>query len=328
MPTRRCCLAFVALLFACVPAQAADTRYLPDNADFVAGIDLRQLLHAPLVKKHYSEFMKRYWFPMLRLANQDSEGLLKLVENQERLLQRKYEDADENQRRLQQLQEALTGLVMAFPADAGDDEFLVLFQGRFNAAKVKQFVDFVATTKLLGLTLKVEKHLGFDLYAATLPDGKEQAYFALLDEGHIAFSLSKDYVQETIAKASGKRTTQLKPGLQALFRRVDSKQCIWFVGLIDEEDVKDVVGGLTVTEEVRGSLVVTTTDAETAKDVAREMNEGIAFVQELLAEQAKAQAGLKALIEPLQKVEAKTQGGKVTVSVHVPAGVVEKLMGK
>jgi len=299
-------------------------NYLPDKTELVLAINVRQVLDAPPVKKYAPGLMKEYWLKFLLLANKDNEGLRKLIEDNPGVFQK---DVAKSRESLATLGEHVSTIVVAGLLDGGDDEFLAIVQGRFDAAKAKKLIQWAGDTKFLGLSLKTHKVSGRELYEFSLPKSDGAIFLALADEQHVLFSLSKDWVVEALAKTAGNRKPKLNKGLQALLDKADRKQSLWFIACPPEDDeVESATGGIQIAADVQMEATVAAKSAEAARKLTQEAKDELPELGEELKKLAEDQKELAPLVPLLQKVEVTLQGTGVRLRGQIPAAVLEKVL--
>src|SRR5207244_1357619 len=114
---------------------------------------------------------------------------------------------------------------------ANDDDMLMIFQGQFGAARVKEIMKIVLDSKLLGNGLKMDKAGKHELYSFTIPGAKDAYYAAAVDDKHILAALNKDVLTESLARADRAKKPKLKKEIRALLDRVDTKKTLWAAGI-------------------------------------------------------------------------------------------------
>jgi hypothetical protein len=321
-PIRLLAVAATALALS-VPC-AAFEKYLPDKTELVVAINLRQVLDAPPVKKYAPGLMKEYWLRFLLWSNKDNEGLRKLIEDNPGVFQK---DVAKSPEFLATLGEHVSTFVVAGLLDGGDDEFLAVVQGRFDAGKAKKLVQWAGDTKFLGLSLKTQKVSGRDLYEFSFPKSDGAIFLALADEQHVLFSLSKDWVVEALAKTAGNRKPKLNKGLQALLDKVDRKQSLWLIGYPPKDDeVEGVTAGVRIAADVQMEMTVAAKSAEAARKLTQEAKDELPELGEQLKKLAEDQKELAPFVPLLQKVEVTLQGTAVRLRGQIPAAVLEQVL--
>jgi hypothetical protein len=299
-------------------------KYLPDKTEAVLGISVGQVVEAPPIKNHAPGLIKEYCMKLLLLANQDSKGMRKLIEDNPGVFQ---PDVAASRRLLTDLRENVSAVVVAGTIDDGDDEVLVIVQGRFDAAKVKKLIESIGSTKFLGLSLKTHRVSGRDLYEFNFPNGEDALFFALADEQHLLFTQAKDMALEAMAKAAGKRKPKLNKGLATALTQANRKQSLWFViGPSKDDEVESATGGVRIAADIRMEATIVTKTAEAARRMAEETKDGFAEAGKELKKLAKNQKELAPFVPLLPEVSVTSQGTVVRLKGQIPAAVLDKVL--
>ena len=295
MQQRFPCLALAFLALA-APAHAADyDKYLLDDTSFVVTLNVRQAVAAPLFAKHYQKQV---------------DGLLKMAEVQGELKKAGLDplkDIDRivlvmglssHREEVQAGQNFVAASSGAFP--------LVIVQGRFDPAKFHALAEEgVKETRMKA------HHAGAAKYYETLAGGPTPypKFMAVVDKNMVVFAAHKDEMEDVLAKAAGKKKTQLKhAAMQKLLDQRDPKLTFEVLAshdmvvdtsvesvnmvtkvtrrTLEDHGIESIRGGLTAGDDFNASAVVTCKQAAKAK----ELNQ-------------LAEAGLKTAIDEAGKVE-------------------------
>jgi hypothetical protein len=324
----RWALMFAALFLAAQAPAAEVDKYLLNDTDGVVVLNVKQLVEAPLFKKHYQENLQK-----LIAGNKDVKQAftdlgLDPFKNIERLLV----VHGENSHRLDDK-----------PGGPGKSSLFLIARGKFDTAKIHAKATQFA--KEIPELLKVEKTAAGPIYQLALV---EPFYVAMPDGTTIVASFFKDQILEALDKGQGKRKTELKfKDVQTLIGKADAKQTVWLVAtgrmahsfdtneklvngkkvLVTTKDtlanggVETMAGGLTAGDGITSALVITSKDNDTAKKVGD-------FIQTDLGQAVEkaAKASLEAkYLEPLRLFLLATQikvDGKV-VNVQSDVGAKE-----
>jgi hypothetical protein len=277
--------AIVVLLAAPAPAAEVD-KYLLNDTDGVVSINVRQLVDAPLFKKHYQENLKK----LLGSSKDVQQALSDLGLDPFKNIDRILAVHGENSHRLEDK-----------PGSTGKSSLFLIVRGKFDAAKIQAKANQIA--KDIPELLKVEKTPAGTIYRLALA---EPMYLAMPDSTAIVGSFFKDQVQDALEKGQGKRKTELKfKDVQTLIAKVDAKQSLWLVAtgrlahsfdttekvingkkqLVTTKDtlsnagVENIIGGLTVSDGIGSEITIATKDNDAAKKVAdfiqMDLNEGV-----------------------------------------------------
>jgi hypothetical protein len=314
------------------PETANLERLLPDETEAVVVVNFKQLFNSPLLKKG---------------------GALESLRD----LLKKNDDA----------QKAIADLgldpftdidaMISAQSSEGQDKGLIAVTGKFDVAKFETKADAVAKEKKDAVKIhsvasgkdeyKVYEVADLDqlikLPAELAPFGPDgSAVFVGVDKSAIVMSSSKEYVAEALAKAAGKKKTELKSKeIQKLLAKVDAKQTLSLVVLAsvltkgplgEEPQAKDVLdkienitGGITVSDGIKTQIVVATKDAEAAKTVHKKVGEGLDEAQQLVGALADLRKELAPLLEVVKGVKVGTKDKAVTIDSDISGEVLQAL---
>jgi len=247
------------LLIAPLGRTAELDPYLPEDTESILNLNVRQLLDSELVKKYF-----------LKLAQDE------LRENEE--IQSILKDLGFDPFK------DLERIVVATPVSTERDRGLVIAHGRFDVAKFKAKGEEAA--KDYPDHLKIHKILGGKqlLYEVLFPQQDEPIFVAIASRDTILISPGKDYILNALKK-SGKDTkpTLKNKQFQELLEKVDARQSLSLVMVANPDitktlkkapgDIKDMIekiravaGSLTISDEIKLELAVTTKNTKDAKN--------------------------------------------------------------
>jgi tetratricopeptide (TPR) repeat protein len=260
-------------------------RYLPDDAGFVLGLNVRQLATAPAFAQAYRARLDQ------------------LVKEQERwqvLLAGLAVDPARD----------LTRVVLSGPvADAEASAHLrVLVQGRFDPDRFRTLADNAYKAA------DVPDGLGGRYRVYELPDARRQApgYFALASATTVVFSPSRDEVVDALAKGAGWRRTALsQEQVRAGLGDIDAGQGLWLV-------VPDGAGALNLAEAAPAAVLVAAGDGDRAHDVAERLGQEVARLQEGVRTAAARHAELAPLVNLVTAVRVRARGPDVVLEAQAP----------
>jgi len=293
--------ALVAVCLA-LPARAAEAhRFLPDSAEQVIVINVKQILQSPLVKKY---------------ALPDVEKQLK------------------DSKEVKQLQ-ALTGLdplkdihsIVIANTGANFEKALWVVRGKFDVEKIHTVVQAAAVDKD---NVKISKLGDRNLYETKQGVSLFGTFF---DGTTLIGSRSKDVLAAAVEGKGGKVNKDLAAALGA----ADDKQSIYGVALISEDvrkaikvdqgpaealkKIKTVSGGLKVTKDLAASLQASTGDTDAAKQLAELAQLG----KGLLGVAAQGNEQLAPLADDILKtLKIETSQGDVKIGFKVSEATIEK----
>jgi hypothetical protein len=299
--------------FAAEPAAPKFEKYLPDAADGVITINVRQLLDSELIKKAGLD---------KALAGDDAQKSFKELG-------------------LDPLKD-IERVIISGDKEKGDDAFVIV-QGKFDPAKLAAAAE--ATAKEKGDHVKVHKFEYGTAYeltnldevvklppqAAAVVGGnlKGRSLFATIpDKGHVVLVGSKEAAETVLAKAAGKKTTKLSSkDLSGLLAKMDLKQSVAVAMPAPggEEKVKSITGGITVTSDVKTRFTVAATDADAAKQVDTAIGDQIEMARGLVKLVALQEKGLMPALDILDGVKHEAKDASVGISSDIKGETLQKL---
>jgi hypothetical protein len=312
-------------------ARAADVDpFLPDDAEAVLTVNVRQILDSPLIKKHAMESVQ------------------KLLESSS-LKDLKDLDLD--------LQKDVDRLAFANSGSEAD-RLLFIAHGRYEVAKFEaKALELVkAQPKQWKITLVpdgaggqykiLESSRWFDL-SGKRPGVKEKpAYVALLDKRVLVVSSAKDLVIDALDKARGRKKPALKSKeLKGLLEKADGKQSVWIAALPhvfakalpgdDDSSIKEelekveaISGGVTIDEDVKLEIALAVKDADAARELSTEINEGINIMLTLVAVMSREKKELEPALDALKTIKATAKGNAIILKGAISAEMIDKALKK
>ncbi|HEY7152535.1 MAG TPA: hypothetical protein VH575_01120 [Gemmataceae bacterium] len=312
------------VLLAAVSGRAADLDpYLPEDSEVVINVNVRQIVDSTLFKNNALEAAQE----TLR-GNDQIQDILKDLGFDP------FKDFDR--------------LIVAAPIGAENDRGLLIAHGRFDTAKFKAKGEEAAKDNPDNLTIhKVlgGKHL---LYEVNTPDLNSPIFVALAGRDTILVSPGKDYVVAALKKIGQAEKPALKnKNFQSLLEKVNDRQSL-SVALVKAPAVEDalaklpgdvkgmaekiqaVSGGVTITDEVKLELVLTTKDAEEAKDLKESANAGLTLILGVLGAFAQndAKPEVEFLLEAAKSLRVTNKGEAVIIKGRISSDLIEDTLKK
>jgi hypothetical protein len=320
-------LAAVLALALVLPAGArADLdAYLPPDTESYVSVNVRQMLDSPLVKK---------------TAIGPLRDALKGAQEVEDVLKDLGFDPFKH----------LDRVIVASPKSTDKDRGLIIAHGTFD---VKKFQDKAAdAAQNNDDVLKIHKvPLGggatHEVYEVVLPDQDMSLFVAIASAKTIIASPGKDYVVEALKRARLKQPPALKnKAFQALVEKLDAKQTLSLAvngkALAGVEGVdflpkrtrealgkiEAIGGGITVSNEIKLELAVSTADTTSAQDVRGAVDKGVKLGLVSLALLGEDNKGLNLLLEVMKTVRVGGRARVVSVTARLTSEVIEDLFKK
>jgi hypothetical protein len=312
------------LLAAAAPLHAAQIDpYLPNDAQWMLNVNVRQLLDSPIIKK--------YALPTLQ------EKLKESKDAQDTLTSLGFDPLQD-----------INSVTVAGPGVESDNQpkFLAIIHGKFDVTKFQAKAQEAAKDKD---RLRIVQEGGYTLYQVPLPGGPQGGaqgsrilYAAIIDESTLVFALDKDRVIDALDKKAGKKQANLAAEFSALLQNEDPTQSISFVILgnvltkaAPDETVKEhvstikkVVGAIKIGSDVKLGMSIDNKDASAAKDLQDKIEQHVEQAKgavELYREQLPMLAVVLDVLDVL-KVNAKDRD--VTIKAEVGADKIDKALNK
>jgi len=297
----------LALFALAVSSRAAETdKFVPNNADAIVVVNVRQITESALFKIYESQikdFLKN---------NADAKKAL--------------EDLG-----LDPFKDVYT-VVIAGPGGK-QDEGLVIVEGKFSRAKLEAKAEAAAKDPKEGL--KIVKEGDYKLYEVEGKNRRDPGFGAILSDTIVVFGQKKEAVVEALDKQAGKKKSELKKDLAALLAKVDSKQSIALVALPNglgnpqaqdfADKIKNVTGGVTLSDEVKADFVLAGKDEKGAKAVAETLEDGLSQVKGLIGLMAANQKELAPVIDVIGTIKIAADGSNVGLKAQISKDVITKL---
>jgi hypothetical protein len=301
-------LALAALLALPAAAEAPKLDPLvPADAEMVVVFNVRQLFESPLVKKY---------------GLKDLKDALKKNEQVGQLLTAAGVDPFKD----------VTSVVLAGKPSPANDKMLVVVRGNFDPEKIHKVAVGIAEKK--PGELKITKEGDRQVYE-TKAEGKP-AYATFADKGTLIVSPSKEYTLET-AKNAGKAAARPSKELTQAVAKVSDKDALWLALVITDEmkqamaknpqtaaiapKLEAVTGSLTVTDDLKASVLIHTTDPKAAAELRKMINQ-VKPLLAVFAQQDEKHADLYA--ELLSNLKITADAKTVDITLKVSQELIEK----
>jgi hypothetical protein len=299
-----------------VPARAAEVSpYLPNDSQIVWSMNVKQILDSELVKKYAMEHIKNA-----------------LKEN------------GEVQRIMEQLGfdplkdvTAVTGASMSI--ENAKDKSVLVIQGRFDLAKFE--AKAAEAAKEAKDNLKIHTVGSHKVYEVIPKDNKDNFFVGLIDSSNLVAAPTKEFVVDAFDKKAGKKKAELKKELSDLLAKVDSRKSLSVAALgaalgkvpaNDEstkaalEKLKNVSGGITISDDVKLEFVFNSKDADGAKEMNKVVNGGIAQAKGIVGLFAAQQPALAPVMDVLNTFKVKLKENETVLTGEVNKELIEKAL--
>lgn len=308
-----------ALLVPALPARAAEPdKYLPDDAEVVLSVNVRQILDAPLLQKAAAGALKS-----ALAGNPDVQKVLEAL-------------GFDPLKDVNSVTAALTGV-------SADAKGLIIVHGKMNKAKFEAQAEKYAREK--ADAIKVHAAGGNKIFEFKNPneESKEPVFASLLSDSTLVLSPSKEPVLDALAKAAGKKQGTVKKDLADLIAKADAKQSMWFVvpgSTLAKADVanaderakktlgkiQSLIGGAHIDKDIKLDLAIGTKDAAAAKELVDEIKEGLEQAKQLLMLFAGQEPKLQPVVDMVNNLKTTAEGSTVTIKGEMSGKSLEKVI--
>lgn len=324
------CVALLALQPARVVAQGpTPDKYFPEGTDMVFQINLNQLMGSSLLQKGIPLVVKKYGESVINMVSPfvpDENVKKHLQDLAPELKNQVTEEA------VGQVMNMAKNFVKEFTVAINTKEevngvpqiMMTLGIPMLNAAQVEQFIPLMQQSGQV--EIKSEQVGGVMIYEMK-PQNAPQAFFAAIPEdGMLVMSITKDILTKTLKnKGNGK----LDPKFKELLGQRKNTQTLFVAALAPKkqaDDFKHFVATLTIDKDINGNANFVCTDADKAKEKAKEANESFESAVSMIIGLADDHPELKPLSESLKKVKAEVNGANISMKLSIKGDEVLKAM--
>jgi hypothetical protein len=296
------------------PVRAAEpNKYLPDGTVVVVTFNFKQLLEAPLLKGDEKAF---------------KQGMGEVG----KMLEGFGVDPAKD----------VSRLVLAAGEQMQPKNILMLVEGRFDPTKVQNKLTEMA--KDPKNNLEVTKEGTATIFQVKIPQQAlpnaavpSTILLTALDNEYLAVAVDRDALKEALAKKAGSRKAEVKKDVIELVGKISPKETASLVVVPPPEllagspgaGLMNVTGGVTVTDSVKTEILLTAKDADSAKALAKIIEETLDQVKQLLPLIAGQQPGFgpkeQAMVkEMMDSIKTTATNNTVTVKFNVSKEFIEK----
>lgn len=293
-------------------AHAAEVdRYLPDDAEAVVHVNVRQLLDAPVVRKHFAKEIQN---AIDSDAFKPRAALLALG--------------------IHPLRD-ISSVTLATPALPAEDKGLVIVRGKFDLTTIRDTAEAHAANNADQLT--IHKQDDFRIYELTEKRSGRKAFLCWLDKETLVAAPAKGGVVEAIARHQGKKQAKPSKELKTLLEAADGKQSVWVVVLASDDlkkaaannpqlrktvdPVQTLTGGIRADDGLAVDLTLRTGDPRAAAEI-RKLLDGIKSIVGLATMDHERLGSLPTDLAAALKLSA--DKGDVTLKGQMTAAEIEK----
>lgn len=315
-------LACVAVLFGlALPASAIEPKYLPANAEFAVTINLKQILESPLLKD------KKDLVDMAKGFIKDKLNESPAKEYLDKAGFDIFRD--------------LHSITVTGDGSKDPDSFFIAIEGKFDTDKLVEVAKDAA--QQAGDNLKVTKSGNVNVFEITPKENEKTIYAGLISDSLLVAAPTREALTATIARVNGGKSAALKPGLKKLIETTNAKQSFSFVATSEGlakmaenapqqnpgvgaalQTIEGMALSITLTKDIAFQLAGTATDADSAAEMAKKANGGIALAKLFIGQQAKNDEKLEMVVNVLDTLKISSQGQNVVLRGVVSQAVLEK----
>jgi hypothetical protein len=296
---------------AAAPVRAVEPdKLLPDDAEAVLVVNVRQILDSPLVKKHALEQVK---------------AALQMDAQLKQLLAASGVDPLKD----------VDSLTLS-TAGGTSGKVLMVVRGKFDLDKVKTAADDFA--KKHPGKLKITEEGKTRLYEGEA-DGKP-VFAAFIDGTTLVASSAKDFTLETV-KNAGTKAPKVSKEMQAALGNVTGKESLYLAVIVTEElkkllaanpqtkeigpKLENLTGGLKLTDALEANVQIQTADAKTAASVKKLVDAGKGILTVFAMSDEKIGPVVNEIVKALKITNEKTN---VNISLKVTEEMIQKAAPK
>jgi hypothetical protein len=308
----------VALAVTSVRAAEAD-KLIPADAEFVAAINVKQILESDIIKKYALEQMKQ------TLQGNDAQKML-------------------TQLGLDPLKDIDKVVLAGSGKDQTDAKFLAIVHGTFDPEKLYKAAE--AQTRKDADKFSLIKD-GKDVMFKFQPDNGNPVYGTVVDEKTVIAASEKKLITEALATSGAAKKPALSRELSGLITRMDDKASLWMVGVtkgkLDNVRLPGGGGGnpqladqiakmdtlsivLRVTTDVALEANLGMKDAQSADDFGQSIAELLDTAKGALPFLAAQNPQLKPLVDASKTLKSSVKDRSVVVTAKLPGAAIGELL--
>jgi len=303
--------AVAAALLSGAPAFAVEPdKLMPAETTVAVGIDFRQTLDSPVMKKNAVDTLK--------LALQGNPEVTKLLE---KAGLDPFRDID--------------SILLCSTGTDANSQMRWVIRGKFDPTKVDAALQEAAKKDVKGLKVKSQKEDGVAVYEVVMED---QSVFAAFADNKTLILAEKAKQVAAAVKGAANPPAKLNKDMATALGRVDGKSSVW-VALVVTDDLKkqlkanpftqefapkldSVTGTVHLTQEIDTAVTITTKDAESAKQLGKTLDELKPQIAGLI-DNPQAAPIIKALVQNLKIISEQSD---VKIHLKVTEDTIKKAL--
>jgi len=312
------------LLLAPATARAVDPKLLPNDAEWVFSVNLKQMLESELVKAN-----KENLDQLLEMAKQALRG----DGGAEKFFKAAGFDPMKD----------MSSFSVAGPAGTDPDKLVIIVEGKFNVEKVHAAAE--EASKGAGDSIRTSKIGTVKVYEVSVP-GEKTVFASLIDNKTLVATASKEGLADAIARSTGTKKSTPKKEFRDLLETTNPRQSVSFVatgnalssGIKNAPNIPNpdqvaaalgqidgLSGSLTLGKEMQFELNVAAKDAETAKKMADGANLVIGAVKAMVQKKAEGDPKAQIASDILKTLRITNRGSNLVFRGEMSLDVIERI---
>jgi hypothetical protein len=321
-------LTALAALIVAGPAAAGDfDKYVPEDAQFYAHVNVPKLFASEMVRKAVPMAFDKYGDQLIMFAGMAKGMNPNMPDVPEEKMKEGLKQMADPKVIAQAFDVAgpvVTDIVVTGSMADGEPNVVIIIKCVFITPEGIAQIAGMAAGGMPGVPVKLEtiKKAKGVIYAMDVPNAPEKVCITVPEAGILHICMGEEKAEKSFTAAS-KPTAKLAD----LIAKRNKDDFLFFAGLgTDDADYTSMVGNFTLDKDLGGKLTKTMKDEAAAKEEAKKMNDQFGETME----QLKGMLGEKAeVLKPhMEKSKATVDGKAVNGIISIPGTVVEKLLGK
>ena len=295
------------------PVRAADIdKYLPDGTVFVLSLNVKNLLDSPLLRG-------------------DEKAFKTAMGEASKALENFGVDPGKD----------LNRVVLA-AGEGGPNNAVMLIEGTFNTAKLQTQLANLAKEKTGNVEPAEDAPAGvyqvkIPAQARRNPGMPSRVLFTVLDRNVLAVAADQAALSDVLAKKKGDKKAEVKQEMLQEIGKINPRETASVVIMPPQQllqggpaaGMTKITGGVTVTQGVKTDILLTTKDGDSANDLAKAINDGLAQVKQLIPIFAGNQPGvgqkeIGMITELIDSFKATAQPKGVSIKSEISKDFIDK----
>ncbi len=307
------------------PAPSDLNKYLPDSTAYLVRVNFQQMQKSDLLKPFVAQLKEK----------------MKAGEARKHLEALGFDPFKD-----------LGTLTVAGPVSKDFEQHLVILTGKFDVQKFQNAAK-EAAKKGGDEVLKITKNGNYTVWEVSPPNTRPPApstyYVTMVDENTILVTAGKKLLQDSLAKASGKKKTQLNKEIAPLIAKTDPKESVSVLVLTsaiakadfipekfaekvkeESEKFKYLRFAVVAKDDIKLKYSIGTKDEDTAKQISEQVDQ-VKFLAPLAMammappnKQKELKPVMDAVKDVLNTLDSTTKGKTVKIELTISKKAIEK----